>query len=59
MIPKLFVKYSNDTNDIYENIGEHNPSKECKTLILFENMIGDMLKNRDHLIITFSLRIRH
>ena len=55
MIPKLFVKYANDRNDIYENIGEHNPNKECKTLILFENMIGDMLKN---MIITFSLRIR-
>ena len=33
-------------DDIYENIGEYNPNKECKILILFNDMIADMLTNK-------------
>ena len=33
-------------DDIYENIEEYNPNRQCKILIVFENMIPDMLKNK-------------
>ena len=32
-------------DDIYENIEEENPNKKCKTLIVFDDMITDMLSN--------------
>ena len=30
-------------DDIYKYIEEYNPNKECKILIIFENMIADLL----------------
>ena len=32
--------------DIYENIEEYNPGKERKVLIVFEDMIGDLLSDK-------------
>ena len=32
-------------DDIYENIEEYNPNKKRKTLIVFYEMIADMLCN--------------
>ena len=32
---KAFIKYSNNMDDIYENIKEYNPNKKCKILIVF------------------------
>ena len=43
---KAFVKYSIYTDDIYENIEEYHPSKECKLLIVIDHMIADMLRNK-------------
>ena len=36
---KAFVEYSNNVDDIYKN----NPNKKCKTLIVFNDMIADIL----------------
>ena len=33
-------------NDIYENFEEYNPSKKHKILIIFDDMIVDMLINK-------------
>ena len=33
-------------NDIYKNIEEHNPNKKRKILIVFNDMISDMLSNK-------------
>ena len=33
-------------DDIYKNIEEYNPNKKCKILIVFDNMIADMLSNK-------------
>ena len=33
-------------NDNYENIEKYNPNKKCKILIIFDNMIADMLSNK-------------
>ena len=32
--------------DIYKNIEEHNPNKKRKILIVFDDMIADMLSNK-------------
>ena len=42
---KAFVEYSNDM-DIYKNIEEYSPNKNRKILIVFDNMIADMLSNK-------------
>ena len=33
-------------DDKYENIEECNPNKKCKIIIVFDNMILDVLSNR-------------
>ena len=42
---KAFIEYSNDM-DIYKNIEEYSPNKNRKILIVFDNMIADMLSNK-------------
>ena len=32
-------------NDIYKNIEEYNPNKKRKVLIVFDDMIANMLRN--------------
>ena len=41
--PKVFIEYSNDLDDIYKNIEEQNPNKNRKILIVFDNMIDNVL----------------
>ena len=43
---KAFIEYSNDMHNIYENIEEYNPNKRLKILIVFGDMIADMLSNK-------------
>ena len=45
--PKDFIADSNDMDDIYENIEEYNPNKNRKILIAFDNIIIDMLSNKN------------
>ena len=33
-------------DDIYENFEEYHPYKKCNTLILFDDMIADMISNK-------------
>ena len=44
MIP--FIEYSNDMQEVYKNIEEYNPSKKRKVLIVFDDMIADMINNK-------------
>ena len=44
---KMFIEYSNDMDDIYKNIGEDNPSEECKILFVFDDVIADKLRNKN------------
>ena len=44
--PKAFIEYSNDMHDVYKNIDEYNPDKENKILIVFDDMIADMINNK-------------
>ena len=56
--PKAFIEYSNDMDDIYKNIEEYNPNKKRKILILFDDMIADMLSNKKLNPIVTELFIR-
>ena len=44
--PKAFIEYSNDMRDVYKNIDDYNPDKENKILIVFNDMIADMINNK-------------
>ena len=44
--PKAFIEYSNDMHDVYKNIDEYNPDKENKILIVFDDIIADMIHNK-------------
>ena len=40
---KSIIEYSNDMDDIYKKIEEYNSSKERKILIVFDDIIADMI----------------
>ena len=44
--PKAFMEYSNDMLDVYKNIGDYNPDTKRKALIVFDDMIADMINNK-------------
>ena len=44
---KAFIEYSNGMDDIYKNIEEYNPNKKRKMLIVFDDMIADILSNKN------------
>ena len=44
---KAFIEYSNDMDDIDKDIEDKNPTKKRKILILFDDMIADMLSNKN------------
>ena len=43
---KAFTEYSNNMGNIYKNIEEYNPNKKCKILIVFDDVIADMVSNK-------------
>ena len=43
---RAFIEYSNDMRDVYKNINYYNPDKENKILIVFDDMIADMINNK-------------
>ena len=57
---KAFIEYSNDMQDVYENIEEYNTDKERKILIAFDNMIADMINNKklNSIVTEFFIRGR-
>ena len=56
--PKAFIDYSNDIHDVYKNIDDYNPNKENKILIVFDDMIADMIHNKKVDSIVTELFIR-
>ena len=56
--PKAFIEYSNDMQDVYKNIDEYNVDKERKILIVFDDMIADMINNKKLNSIVTELFIR-
>ena len=56
--PKAFIEYSNDMRDVYKNIDEYNPNKENKILIVFDDMIADVIHNKKLNSVATELFIR-
>ena len=56
--PKAFIEYFNDMHKVYKNIDNYNPDKENKILIVFDDMIADMIKNKELNSIVTELFIR-
>ena len=56
--PKTFIEYSNDMHDVYKNIDSYNPDKQNKILIVFSDMIADMISNKKLSSIVTELFIR-
>ena len=44
--PKAFIEYSNYMHDIYKNTDECNPDKGNKTLIVFDDMVADIIHDK-------------
>ena len=55
---KAFMEYSNDMQDVYKNIEDYNPRKKRKVLIIFDNMIADIINNNKLNPIVTELFIR-
>ena len=55
---KAFIEHSNDMQDVYKNINYYNPDKENKILIVFDDMIADMIHNKKLNSIVTELFIR-
>ena len=56
--PKAFIEYSNDMHDVYKNIDEYNPNKENKILMVFDDMIADMIHKKTRNSVITELFIR-
>ena len=52
------MEYSNDMHVVYKNINEYNPDKENKILIVFDDMITDIVDNKKLDSIVTELFIR-
>ena len=55
---RAFIEYSNDMDNIYKNIEEYNPNMKRKILIVFDDMIADMLSNKKFNPVVSELFIR-
>ena len=55
---KAFMEYSNDMQDVYKNIEDYNPGKKRKILIVFDDMIADMINNKNLNPVVTELFIR-
>ena len=49
---KAFIEYSNDMCNVFKNINHYNLDKGNKTLIVFDEMITDMIQNKLNSIVT-------
>ena len=56
--PKVFIEYSNNMQDAYKNIGKYNLGKKRKILIVLDDMITDMIDNKELNSIVTKLFIR-
>ena len=55
---KAFTECSNTMDKVYENIGDYNPSRKRKILIVFDDIIADIMTNKKFQSIIKELFIR-
>ena len=56
--PNAFIECSNRIDDVYQNIDDYNPSRKIKILIVFDDMIADIMSNKNFQAIIKELFIR-
>ena len=56
--PNAFIECSNTMNDVYENIHDYNSNKNRKILIVFDDIIADIMANKKFQSIIKELLIR-
>ena len=54
----VFIECSNTMDDVYENIDDYNRSRRRNILIVFDDMIADIMKNKKFQAIIKGLFIR-
>ena len=45
--PNAFIECSNTMHDVYDNINGYNPIRKRKKLILFDDMIADIMSKKN------------
>ena len=45
--PKAFIEYSDDMDDVLDDINDYNKSRDKKVLIVFDDMIADIEYNKN------------
>ena len=53
-----FIECSDTMDDVYENINDYNPIRKRKKLIVFDDMIADIMGNKKFQAIIKELFIR-
>ena len=53
-----FIECSNTMDDVYENTDDYNPSRKIKILIVFDDMIADIMSNKKFQAVIKELFIR-
>ena len=43
--PNALIECSNTINDVYENFDDYNPNRQRKVLVVFDDMIADIITN--------------
>ena len=56
--PHAFIEYSNDMNDVLEDINNYNRNRDKKVLIIFDDMITDIMRSEKFKAIVKELFIR-
>ena len=56
--PKALIEHSNNMQNVYKNIEEYNPTRKCNVLIVFDDMIADMISKKKLSSIAAELFVR-
>ena len=56
--PKAFIEHSNTMDDVYNNINDYKPNRNKRILIVFGDMIADIMTNKTFRAINKKLFIR-
>ena len=52
------MEYSNVMLDVYKNLEDYNPDKKRKVLLVFDDMIADLINNKRLNLVVTELFIR-
>ena len=56
--PHAFIEYSNDMDDVLDDVNNYNKNRDKKVLIVFDDMIADIMRSKKFKAIIKELFIR-